>query len=75
LCVFLQVQLITVERLDHFFFDSLNRHPFNYRLLIFAIRFLHDTLVESRPTTFQPSDMILSLSLIVETPVGVVEQQ
>jgi hypothetical protein len=36
-CVFLQTRLLTVEHLDSIFFNSLNKHPLNYRLLIFAI--------------------------------------
>ena len=72
LCVFLDVKLITTTQLDRFFFDGLNRQPFNCRLFVFAIRFLHETLVKAK--TIQPSDMISSLSLVVSIPLAILEQ-
>jgi CCR4-NOT transcription complex subunit 1 len=73
LCVVLNLSLLTFHQLDRFFFDNLNRHPFNARLLAFAVRFLRHAIVENKPPV-PPTGFILSLSLVRVTPQGAVEQ-
>ena len=68
---FLKTGLLTPKQLDRFFFDSLNRQPFNGRLFLFAIRFLNYTLVEKQ--LLKPSDMIDSISFAVSTPQSLIE--
>lgn len=67
----IQNELITTQQLDQFFFNSLNKQPFNYRLFVFAIKFLDYTLVMTK--TIKPADMILSLTLVVSTPLSMLE--
>ncbi|OHT12509.1 hypothetical protein TRFO_17537 [Tritrichomonas foetus] len=71
LCDLMGLGLITTAQLDRFFFDSLNKQPFNYRLYMFAIRFLQSTLVKQQ--LIQPSEMISSLTLVVSTPISMLE--
>lgn len=71
LCDLKNQGFITTTQLDRFFFDSLNRQPFNYRLFVFAIRFLHFTLFKTQ--TIKPHEMISSLTLVVSTPLSLLE--
>ncbi|OHS97943.1 hypothetical protein TRFO_35741 [Tritrichomonas foetus] len=71
LVTMIQNELITTQQLDQFFFTSLNKQPFNYRLFVFAIRFLDSTLVQSN--TIKPADLISSLTLVVSTPLSMLE--
>lgn len=73
LCEFLKTNLLTTKQLDRFFFDQLNRQPFNGRLFQFAVRFLLQTLVEKQPDMIKPSDMIDSISFVVSTPTPLIE--
>ena len=71
LCDLKDQGFITTTQLDRFFFDSLNKQPFNYRLFVFAIRFLHFTLFKTQ--TIKPHEMISSLTLVVSTPLSLLE--
>lgn len=71
LVTMIQTELITTQQLDNFFFNSLNKQPFNYRLSVFAIRFLGTTLVNGN--TIKPADMMASLKLAVSTPFSLLE--
>ena len=64
-------ELITTQQLDQFFFTSINKQPFNYRLFVFAIRFLDYTLVQQH--IIKPTDLISSLTLVVSTPLTMLE--
>lgn len=71
LCDLINQGFITTTQLDRFFFDSLNKQPFNYRLFNFAIRFLHSTLFKMQ--IIKPHEMISSLTLVVSTPLSLLE--
>lgn len=66
LCNLIENSLLTTSQLDNFFFNSLNKNPFNYRLFGFALRFLYYTIFERK--IIQPNELISTLTFVVYEP-------